>query len=156
MPTASAEAASSALTFSGPSASGVTTGTSPAASTRRTSGGAVGSGRPTSPSSGTRVAFSPISSPASATASGPIARAQLLVDGGEAVAHDVERLRRRHAPPADELHLEPAPLHLLRDLRAGAVHDADRVAGGAKARDRVGRSPRRRAANLEDDEAHER
>ncbi len=105
---------------------------------------------------GTCVAFSPISSPASETASGPIARAQLLVDGGEAVAHDLERLRRGHAPPADELHLEPAPRHLLRDLRAGAVHDADRVAGGAQARDRLGRSPRRRAANLEDDEAHER
>ena len=128
MPTASADAASSAFTFSGPSASGETTGTSPAASARSTRGGAVGSGCPTRPSSGTCVRLRARSRrPRAATASGPIAAQTSAFTRGEAVAHDLEPLRRRHAPAVDELHLEAAPLHLVGDLRAGAVHDADRA-----------------------------
>ena len=156
MPTASAEAASSALTFSGPSASGVDHRDEPGREHPQDLRRRGRQRPPDEPELGNVRRLQPDLVAGERDGVRPDRGAQLLVDGGEAVAHDVERLRRRHAPPADELHLEPAPLHLLRDLRAGAVHDADRVAGGAKARDRVGRSPRRRAANLEDDEAHER
>src|SRR4051812_35130651 len=60
-PIASAEAASSALTFSGPAASGATTGTRPASSAASTAAGADGTGSPTSPRPGARVASRPIS-----------------------------------------------------------------------------------------------
>jgi hypothetical protein len=46
-PTASAQAASSAFTLSGPAARGVTTGTSPAASASSTASGDEGEGFPT-------------------------------------------------------------------------------------------------------------
>ena len=62
-PTASAAAASSALTFSGPTAIGVTIGIRPAARASSTASGRHGSGSPTRPSSGRRVATRPISSP---------------------------------------------------------------------------------------------
>src|SRR5581483_9097586 len=72
-PSASAAAASSALTFSGPSASGATTGVRPAASACSISAGAAGTGSPTKPSSTIRSAGSPSSSPKSGSARGPIA-----------------------------------------------------------------------------------
>ena len=72
-PIASAAAASSALTFNGPSASGATTGISPASSAAATAAGRDGSASPTRPSSGTGVACRPISSPKSGTAREPSA-----------------------------------------------------------------------------------
>ena len=73
---------------------------------------------------------------------------------GERVADDFEHLGRRHAPPVDEGCLDPAPLHLGGDLRAGAVHDDDVVPLRAE-RERGRRSLRRHpAAELEHDPAH--
>src|SRR5581483_1370251 len=71
-PIASAAAASSALTLSGPAATGATTGIRPAASASTIACGRLGTGEPTWPSSGTGIASSPISSPARPTARGPI------------------------------------------------------------------------------------
>ena len=84
-------------------------------------------GSPTSPSASTCVACSPIASPKSGSASGPIAAQTSRVDLGEGAAHDVQHLGRRHAAPLDEGGRDPAALHLGRDLRAGSVHDDDVV-----------------------------
>ena len=102
-PTASAAAASSAFTFSGPSASGATTGIEPgververpprAARQRRRR-----RGRAPAPASRCR----PISSPARPTARGAERGAQLAVDLEQRLAHDLERRRVGHAAAADE------------------------------------------------------
>ena len=55
-----------------------------------------------------------------------------------------------------ELHGDPLPLHLLRDLRAGAVHDDHLVALLAEAEDPVGRLGSNRAADFHDEPTHER
>ena len=65
--------------------------------------------------------------------------------------HDLERLGGGDAPSADELDLEPAPLHLLGDLRPRAVDDADGVAGRAQLRDGVGDTRGRGPSHLQDD-----
>ena len=83
-------------------------------------------------------------------------RADRRVDAREALAHDLEHLGRRDAPAVDELRLEAAALHLLRDLRAGAVHDADAGAGRAQLGDCLRDAARRRAAHFEHDDAHVR
>ena len=116
-PTASAAAASSAFTFSGPSASGATTGMRPAASASRIAEGALGSGVPTQPSSGTGVARRPISSPARPTARGPMAAHSSRLTSSSASRTTRSRLVG-HAAPADEGHLEPGECHRRRDLRS--------------------------------------
>ena len=85
----------------------------------------------------------------------PDRRAHGGVDFGETLAHDLERLQRRDAASLDEANLETAALHLLRDLRAGAVHDAYGVPERAQLADDVGGAADRRAADLQHD-AHER
>ena len=77
--------------------------------------------------------------------------AELGVDLGHRLAHDLERLERGAPPAADELDRDRAPLHLERDLRAGAVHDADLVAFLDEAEDPVGRLARDGAADLHDE-----
>src|SRR6185437_12395046 len=72
-PSASAADASSALTFSGPTASGATTGTLPAASAARSFFGRHGNGSPTCPSGGTGTASSPSRWPSTGTATSPSA-----------------------------------------------------------------------------------
>src|SRR6185437_10145550 len=72
-PRASAADASSALTFSGPTASGATTGTFPAASAARIGFGRHGSGSPTQPRGGTGTARTPAMSPMTGTARSPSA-----------------------------------------------------------------------------------
>ena len=74
----------------------------------------------------------------------------------EALADDLEPLRRRYTPTGDELHVEAAPLHLLGDLGAGAVDDAHPVSRGAQLRDRLGHAAGGRAADLQHDDAHVR
>jgi len=54
--------------------------------------------------------------------------AQRRVHLVQRLLHHREGCLRRPPPPADELDGDAAPLHLLRDLRARAVHDADLVA----------------------------
>jgi hypothetical protein len=56
----------------------------------------------------------------------------------------------------DELHGDPAPLHLLRDLRAGAVHDYDLMALLAESEDPIRRFGGHGPADLHDEPAHER
>ena len=69
-------------------------------------------------------------------------------------ADDVQHLGRRHPPALDEGGHDPAPLHLGRDLRPGAVDDDDVVSGGPQGQ-RLARSLRRDApTQLEDDPAH--
>jgi hypothetical protein len=82
--------------------------------------------------------------------------AKRAIDGGERGANDCEPGRRRDAPAADELDRESEPLHLLGDLRPGAVNDADAVSCLGELKDQLARLVRDRAAALEDDEAHER
>ena len=50
-----------------------------------------------------------------------------VVDIGERLPDDRERVGARHAPSLDEAHLEAGALQLGRDLRARAVNDADVV-----------------------------
>ena len=85
----------------------------------------------------------------------PDRSAHRRVDGGEALAHDRERLRRGDAAAADELHGEAAPLHLRGNLRAGSVDDADAPAVRPQLVDGVRRAGRRRAPDLQHD-GHER
>ena len=82
--------------------------------------------------------------------------AEGAVYGGERRANDGQARRRRHAPSAHELDGDSEALHLLGDLRPGAVHDADLVAGIGKREDRGGRSAHDSATALDDDAAHER
>ena len=51
--------------------------------------------------------------------------ADLRVDGRERLADDVEHVRGRHATAVHERRGRSSPLHLRRDLRARAVHDDD-------------------------------
>ena len=83
-------------------------------------------------------------------------RAHRRVDLGEALADDLEHLGRRYAPPADKAELEAAALHLLRDLRAGAVDDAHLIARSAQIRDRLGDAAGGGAAHFQHDDAHVR
>jgi hypothetical protein len=78
------------------------------------------------------------------------------VDGGEGRTHDGQARGSRHAPPAHELHGYPEALHLLGDLRACAVDDADLVAGVSERQDRGGRSAHDAASAFDDDAVHER
>src|SRR5262249_1657335 len=71
----------------------------------------------------------------------------------ERLAHDLERRRARHPPAADERDLQPAALHLRRDLRAGAVDDADLVALRVECENVSGRVLGDCPAALEDDSA---
>jgi len=82
--------------------------------------------------------------------------AELGVHGDERLAHDLERLARGAAAPVHELDADAAALHLVGDLRAGAVHDDDLVALLAQAEDPVGRLAGDRAAHLDDETRHER
>jgi hypothetical protein len=78
--------------------------------------------------------------------------AHLGVHGRERLAYDLQPFRSRYAAAGDEGHVEAAPLHLRRDLRAGAVDDADLVRVGHEVenvRDDA-------AADLEDDPTHVR
>ncbi|PWQ88684.1 hypothetical protein DKX15_17985, partial [Enterococcus faecium] len=71
------------------------------------------------------------------------------------LAHDLDPRVGRDAPAADELDRDPAPLHLRRALRPGAVDDAALVLLGERqdlSRDTAGD----RAADLDDQTAHER
>jgi hypothetical protein len=78
------------------------------------------------------------------------------VDLQHRLADDLERLLAGHAAPTQELHLEAATLHLRADLRAGAVHDDDRLDRG-EVEDQVGGALGDRAAALHDDRTrHER
>ena len=61
----------------------------------------------------------------------------------------------RHAPSVDEPDLEPGALELGRDLRPGAVDDADLVPLRQRERERR-RLSRDRTADLEHDPAHVR
>ena len=156
-PTASADAASSAFTLSGPRASGETPGRDRPRARRRSRRARDGTGSPTSPSSGICSASSPTSSPASAhrvAARSPRRRAALTAARLSRTTSSPSAVVTRR--PSTNSHLEPAPRHLLGDLRAGAVHDADRVARGAQRRDGLGDAAGRRAADLEDDDAHVR
>ena len=80
-------------------------------------------------------------------------RADARVDGREGAAHDRERRLARHAASVDEPDLEPGPLELGRDLRPGAMNDADLVPLRQRERERRGFS-RDGAADLEHDPAH--
>ena len=126
IPTASAAAASSALTFSGPAAIGATTGISRWASASSTGSGRVGSGSPTRPSSGTGSARRPISSPSRPTARSPIA-SQRSAFTARASAGRARAPRGSSRAGRRRTRREPEALHLLGDLRPGAVHDADLV-----------------------------
>jgi hypothetical protein len=78
------------------------------------------------------------------------------VDAGKRLAHDVQRLRRRHAPASDELDAQATPRHLVADLRPGAVHDADLVAAVREREYLVDDVAEDGAAALDDDAAHVR
>ena len=102
-PTASAAAASSAFTFSGPTASG--------AHDRDAAGGervehrgrrATATGSPTRPSPAARSARSPISSPASADAAGPIAAHTSAFTAASDSRTTSSPAGRRHAATGDE------------------------------------------------------
>ena len=126
-PTASAAAASSAFTFSGPSAIGATTGTSPASSASRIAWGRLGTGR-------TDVAELRHRRRAQADlvadeADGPRADrgAQLAVHLEQRLADDRQRVGVGDAPAAHERRGQPGARHRRRDLRPGAVDDDDVV-----------------------------
>ena len=141
-PTASAAAILSAFTLSGPAASGAITGISPSSSAATTAFGRDGTGSPTMPSIGTCSARRPISSPKNGTAVSPIAAHSAALTSTIDSRDDLERLLARHAPAADELHLEPAPFHLGADLRPGSVHDDD-LLGLRELEDQLARRSRR-------------
>ena len=137
-PTASAAAASSALTFSGPCGERRDDG-DPAGGERVDDRGRRG---------GRRVADEPerldLRAPAgrsrrrtASTAAAPIAAQTSALTAASDSRTTSSTSARRHAPPVDERRCDPAPLHLGGDLRAGAVHDDDvvprRRAGRARA-----------------------
>ena len=68
----------------------------------------------------------------------------------------VERADARAYRPGRELHRQAPALQLGRDLRPGAVDDADRVPGGNELAHGAGRRSERGTAGLDDDEAHVR
>ena len=145
-PTASAAAASSAFTFSGPARERGDDRDAPGrerlddrlrarAARRRRRARAPA---PASPRGRSRRRRAP-------TARGPIAAHSARVDREQRLADDRKRRRRRDAAAADERDLEPAARHLRGDLRPGAVDDADRVPGARAQPDRRGAArPRRR------------
>ena len=156
IPTASAAAASSAFTFSGPAASGATTGTRPRRERVHDRGGRGGQ----------RLADEPELRDVRRLQADLVAgerhreradrRAELGVDRRERLADDVERLGRRHAAPADE----SAPRARARSISAEICSPAPwttqtslRAASAAHERRRVGRD---RSADLDDDPAHVR
>jgi hypothetical protein len=51
----------------------------------------------------------------------------MVVDLFERLAYHHQRFGRRHAPAVHESDLDPSLCHLERDLRPGAVHDANLV-----------------------------
>ena len=125
-PTASAAAASSAFTFSGPAASGATTGIFPSASASST--GADGGDRLADQAElrdRRRVEADLVAEQADG------ARTECRTEGAfassERAPHDRQPGGRRDAPPADELDRTREALHLRGDLRPGAVDDADLV-----------------------------
>ena len=77
--------------------------------------------------------------------------AEFRVHLGKRLADDNEPCRGRDAAAPDELDGQAAPGHLLGDLRAGAVDDADLVAQGQELADVSRRLVRDGAANFEDD-----
>ena len=155
-PSASAAAASSAFTFSGPTASGATTGILPAASAPRICLGRHGSGSPTQPSGGTGHGVE--AGLVAEHGDGDVAErgAEAGVHLCHRLAHDLEPGARRAAPAVHELDRDAAPVHLLGDLRAGAVHDDELVALLAQAEDPVDGLGGDRAADLDDEPRHER
>jgi len=80
--------------------------------------------------------------------------AERVVHGDERFPHDLEREPRRAPAALHELHRDAAPLHLLRDLRAGAVDDNDFVALLAQAEDPVCRLGGDCTADLHHQPAH--
>ena len=80
--------------------------------------------------------------------------AELEVHAREGLAHDRQGSGVGHAAAADERDRQAEAVHLGRDLRAGAVHDAHAVPAGAEALHRGGRGPRHGTAALHDEEAH--
>ena len=133
------------------SASGVTTGTRPAASAALTAGGEAAGLSRRARARGRR----PRQADLVALERNGV-RADRGADGGvdrQPGSRARPRAPRRvvYAPAADELHLDPAPRHLLGDLRPGAVDDADlrRLRRGASRPRRA--TPRgRRTADLQD------
>jgi hypothetical protein len=81
---------------------------------------------------------------------------QRPVDGREGRTNDREPCFRGDAPAADELDGDPEALHLLGDLRPGAVNDADVMARVGELQDEPGRLVRHRTAAFEYDDTHER
>ena len=155
IPIAIAAAASSAFTFSGPR-SGETTGI--AALLERGEDGRQRRGaaprRPARAPPPARLRAR--SRPRTArTARSPIAAHSARVDGGERARARSRVPRARDAAAADELDRDPGPLHLARDLRAGAVDDAEARAR-APARRPLGRAVGDRAADLDHQPAHVR
>ena len=121
-PTASAAAASSAFTFSGPSAIGATTGTSPAASASRTACGRDGSGDTDVAELRNRRRAQADLVPGEADGPGADRGAQLSVDLEQRLAHDRDRGGVGHAPAADE-RASARRGHRGRDLLPAAVDD---------------------------------
>ena len=113
-PSASAAAASSAFTFSGPTASGATTGTRPDVSASRICGGPARQRVADLAERRHRHGQQPVA--VAEDRHGDVAErgAELGVDLGHRLAHDLERLARRAPPAADELDRDRAPLHLQR------------------------------------------
>jgi hypothetical protein len=72
------------------------------------------------------------------------------------LAHDLERSSSRAPSAADELHPDAAPRHLLRDLRAGAVHDAHFVALLNETEDAARTLRGNRTADFDDETRHDR
>ena len=120
-----------------------------------TAAGADGSGSPTSPSSGTGRAGRPIWSPKSCVAREPSAAQSAALTSANDASHDLEGLGARHAAAADELDGDARALHLERDLLARAVHDDD-VVVGRELEHRLRRLRGHRAAELDDEQRHER
>ena len=107
--------------------------TSPAASASTTAAAREGLGSPTrpSPSTGVPRARSRRRRDRRRRAD---RRADVGVDGRERLADDLEHLGCRHAAAVDERRLDPATLHLGRDLRSCAVDDDVRRRRALRAR----------------------
>ena len=150
-PSASAAEASSAFTFSGPTASGATTGTSPDISASRILRRAARQRVADLAERRHRHREQPVAVAEHRHRDVAERGAELGVDLGHRLADDLERLGEvRRRPPTNSTGIA-APLHLLRDLRAGAVHDADLVAFLDEAEDAVGRLAGDGAADLHDE-----
>ena len=82
--------------------------------------------------------------------------AECGVDRLHRLAHDLERRQRRAPAALDELDGNPAPVHLLGDLRAGAVDDDDLVAFLGQSEDAARSVGGDGAADLHDQPGHDR